>query len=396
MGNSTNNNLHNAKEAKQDEFYTTMDSVSAEVKYYRKHFKDAVVLCNCDDPFESEFFKYFALNFNRLGLKRLIATCYKGSPFIGTQMSWIDGYEASFEFNGDVNRKAYKIVINEVPDVNGDGAVDITDVEWLLKHGDNVLTELKGDGDFRSDECIELMDEATIVCTNPPFSLFREYINLLVEKNKKFLIIGSQNNITYKDVFPLLKDNKVWLGHKSGDMAFRVPASYEPRETRYWEDESGQKWRSLGNICWYTNLDHNKRHEELDLYKKYDPEEYPRYDNYDAIEVSKVSDIPRDYYGVMGVPITFMDKYSPEQFEVLGLTTGRDEFGKEAWPTKRYENALQVNRDGSVTSGSKANTRATLLLKEVPTGRIYYTADNADGPMSICYARILIRRKDNS
>lgn len=378
MGNSTNNNLHNAKEAKQDEFYTTMDSVSSEVKYYRKHFKDAVVLCNCDDPFESEFFKYFALNFNRLGLKRLIATCYKGSPFIGTQLSWIDGYEASFEFNADANKKAYKIVINEVPDVNGDGAVDITDVEWLLKHGDNVLTELKGDGDFRSDECIALMDEATIVCTNPPFSLFREYINLLVEKNKKFLIIGSQNNITYREVFPLLKENKLWLGHKSGDMAFRVPSTYEPRETRYWEDETGQKWRSLGNICWYTNLDHNKRHETLDLYKKYSPDEYPTYINYDGIEVNKVADIPRDYDGVMGVPITFLDKYNPDQFEIVGIDGG--DMGVS------YGVGAMLSKD-----------ECTSLFKEhkgFRRGKLCYR--NGSGELQMCYRRVLIKRKDNN
>lgn len=365
-----NKNLHNAKEARLDEFYTELISVESEVRFYRKHFKDAVVFCNCDDPFESNFFKYFALNFNRLGLKRLIATCYKGSPFIGTQLSWLDGYDASFEFNAWARKKAYKIIINEVPDVNGDGAIDIADVEWLIKNGDNVLTELEGDGDFRSDECLSLMDECDIVCTNPPFSLFREYIRLLVERNKKFLIIGSQNSITYKEVFPLLKNNRVWLGYKSGDMAFRVPSYFEPRATRYWQDETGQKWRSLGNICWYTNLDHKKRHEEIDLYKKYSPDEYPKYDNYDAIEVSRVAEIPRDYEGWMGVPITFMDKYNPDQFEIIGMA--KRGAGDPALRSKVYTK-------GDYPNYSDLNATPTLWV---------------DGKLKNTYPRILIRNRN--
>ena len=248
---------------------------------------------------------------------------------------------------------------------------------------------LKGDGDFRSEECIGLLKQADIVVTNPPFSLFREYVAQLVEYSKKFIIIGNQNAITYKEIFPLLKENKIWLGNHNGDMAFQVPDYYEPKATRYWQDETGQKWRSMGNICWFTNLDIAKRHEELILYRTYNPEDYPKYDNYDAIEVSKVADIPCDYDGVMGVPITFLDKYNPRQFKIMGITAGRDEF--EARPTKRYINPKQINLDGSESNGSKANTRATLPLSEKPKG-IYYVADNANGALSIVYARILIQK----
>ena len=221
-------------------------------------------------------------------------------------------------FSDEPKKIAYKVEITEVKDLNGDGAVDLSDVRYLLQNDKNVLSTLKT-GDFRDPECIELLKQADIVVTNPPFSLFREYIGQLMKYEKNFLIIGSQNNVTYKEVFQLIMENKVWLGYKSGDMSFRVPEDYEPRETRYWQDETGQKWRSLGNICWFTNLDHNKRHEELDLVCRYSPEEYPMYDNYRIINVNKIDDIPCDYDGVMGVPITFLDKYNPKQFEVLGM-----------------------------------------------------------------------------
>ena len=226
-----------------------------------------------------------------------------------------------FDFGDGTDEKkiAYKVEITEVSDLNGDGRVDLADVRYLLQNDRNALSTLKQHGDFRSAECIELLKQADIVCTNPPFSLFREYVAQLIAFDKKFLIIGNQNAITYKEIFPLIKENRLWLGFKAGDMAFRVPENYEARETRYWQDETGQKWRSMGNICWFTNLDHKKRHEELVLYKRYTPEEYPKYDKYDAINVDKTADIPCDYDGVMGVPITFLDKYSPEQFEIVGL-----------------------------------------------------------------------------
>lgn len=315
-----NNNkaLSNANRAKKDEFYTQLSDIENELRHYRQHFRGKTILCNCDDPYESNFFKYFAMNFNFFGLKKLICTCYATSPVVYTQMSFFG--EEEVMGTSDDNRKPYKIEITEVTDLNGDGAVDLTDVDLLLQSVDGKPELLNGDGDFRSDECIELLKEADIVVTNPPFSLFREYVAQLIEYNKKFIIIGNQNAITYKEIFPLLKDNKMWIGYKSGDMAFTVPDSYEARETRFWIDENGQKWRSLGNICWYTNLDIEKRHEDMILFRNYTPENYPHYDNYDAIEVSKVADIPCDYDGAMGVPITFMDKFNPDQFEILGAT----------------------------------------------------------------------------
>ena len=222
--------------------------------------------------------------------------------------------------------------------------------------------------------------------TNPPFSLFREYVAQLMKYDKQFLIIGSQNNVTYKEIFPLLKDNKLWLGYKSDDMAFTVPDSYEARETRFWIDENGQKWRSLGNICWFTNLDIQKRHEELILFRSYSPEEYPNYDNYDGIEVKKVVDIPCDYYGIMGVPITFLDKYNPDQFEIIGIT--------KTWfcaANKIYPMQIQVSKNGDRSNVSKLNDGASLEQKEIPTNTTYYIVD--DKMYIQTYPRILIKRK---
>ena len=312
-----NTSLRKADKAKNDEFYTQLADIELELKHYRKHFAGKTIFCNCDDPYESNFFKYFAMNFNFLGLKKLIATCYKGSPVVGEQFEQLSIFDILPSEENTPKRFPYKIEITEVIDINGDGAVDLTDVEYLLRNKKNSLCLLDGDGDFRSPECVEILKQADIVITNPPFSLFREYIGQLMEYDKKFLVIGSQNAITYKEIFPLLKENRMWLGYRCGDMAFTVPEYYEERETRFWIDDNGQKWRSLGNICWFTNLDHKKRHEELELYKRYSTEEYPEYDNYRAINVDKVSDIPEDYFGEMGVPITFLDKYNPDQFEII-------------------------------------------------------------------------------
>lgn len=286
-----NSNLGAARRAKNDEFYTQLTDIEKELRHYRKHFKDATVLCNCDDPFESNFFKFFVLNFKRLGLKKLIATRYEGS--------------AVAEYR-DGKAKPYKAVVTTVHDTTGDGGVDMEDVRNLFELGENELVELEGNGDFRSEECLALLDEADIVVTNPPFSLFREYVSILMEHQKKFIIVGNMNAITYKEFFPLLKDDKVWLG------------STHPKE---FIQRNGTV-KKFGNICWFTNLDIKKRHEELILVKKYagHEDEYPTYDNYDAIEVSKVADIPLDYDGVMGVPITFLDKYSPDQFEIIGCS----------------------------------------------------------------------------
>ncbi len=311
-----NKGLNEASRAKKDEFYTQLTDIANELRHYKEHFKDKVVLCNCDDPYESNFFKYFALNFNYFGLKKLICTCWNGSPITGKELD-LFGEEPTQDSRSKI---AYKVELSEVKDMTGDGATGLEDVKAFLT--ENPPTRLKGNGDFRSQECIELLKEADIVVTNPPFSLFREYVAQLVQYKKKFLIIGNQNAVVYKEIFPMIKENKLWLGVKFGDMSFTVPKNYEERETRFWIDDKGQKWRSLGNICWYTNIDHKNRHYPLDLYKRYTPEEYPKYDNYDAIEVSKNSEIPMDYNGVMGVPVTFFEKYCPEQFDIMGMAAG--------------------------------------------------------------------------
>ena len=303
-----NSGLHKAKRSKKDEFYTQISDIERELRHYRKFLKGKVVYCNCDDPWISNFFHFFSHNFERFGLKKLIATCYRSQEM--DVFSQNDNEQAIYlEYLGDKNG-------NRVPDPDEIG-----------------VKPLKGDGDFRSKESIDLLKQADIVVTNPPFSLFREYVSQLIEYDKKFLIIGNQNAITYKEIFSHIKDNKLWLGYNSGNMEFKVPEYYQPKQTRYWEtfekDKYGnellQKWRSMGNITWFTNLDHSKRHEELILYKKYSPEEYPNYDNYDAINVNKVAEIPADFSGAIGVPITFLDKYNPEQFEILKFRKGNDE-----------------------------------------------------------------------
>lgn len=312
-----NGSLQRANREKNDEFYTRLFDIEKELNHYKPEFADKTVFCNCDDPFESNFFKYFAMNFNRLGLKKLIATCYDSSPIAHTQLSFI-GDDVLIP---NKNRKAYKIEITEVFDYNGDGAIDLSDVEYLLKNKKNSLVLLNGDGDFRSEECLNLLTESDVVVTNPPFSLFREYVAQLMKYEKKFIIIGNQNAITYKEIFPLIAKNKLWLGYNSGVQTFVVPFGFERNNTFV---ENGVKYAKFGNICWFTNLPTTKRKEFLPLYKKYSPEEYPKYDNYDAINVDKVSDIPCDYYGVMGVPITFLDKYNPEQFEIVAFRKGED------------------------------------------------------------------------
>lgn len=310
--------MGNAKSAKKDEFYTQLTDIEKELRYYRKHFKGKTVFCNCDDPFESNFFKYFVLNFNRLGLKKLIATCYATSPIMGQQLSLFDVVGSEEE----QRNKPYKAVVTKVYDVTGDGGVDMFDVAELFKNHENELTELEGDGDFRSEECLTLLDEADIVVTNPPFSLFREYVATLMEHEKKFIIIGNVNAISYMETFPLLRDNKMWIGPSihSGDRAFYVPDDYPLNASGCGVDEDGRKYIRVKGVRWYTNLDVKQRHEELILVKRYSPELYPKYVNYDAIEVSSVADIPCDYPYEMGVPITFLDKYNPEQFEIVGIS----------------------------------------------------------------------------
>ena len=279
-------NLSNAKKAKNDEFYTQLSDIENELKHYKSHFAGKVVYCNCDDARKSNFFRFFQKKFNDYGLKKLITTSYNEN-----------GHGSVLVYEGDTN---------------GNGKLDDNEVK---------VSELKGNGDFRSEECIEYLKESDIVVTNPPFSLFRDYIATLVQYDKKFLIIGNTNAITYKEVFPLIKENKLWLGWSSFNkgMYFYVPEDYKYADTYKFEKEINErKVMRVSSICWFTNLDHSRRHEDLILYKKYTPEEYPKYDNYDAIEVSKVCEIPKDYDGIMGVPITFLDKYNPSQFEIVG------------------------------------------------------------------------------
>ena len=315
-------NLSQAKDAKKDEFYTQLDDITKELKYYKPHFKDKVVFCNCDDPYESNFFKYFALNFNALGLKKLIATCYNGSPIAGDELPLL--FDASDE---GPKKIAYKVEITEVKDYNGDGAVNLADVQYLIQNDRNVLSMLKGNGSFDSQECVELLKESDIVVTNPPFSLFREYVAQLMEYNKSFLILGRMTALHYKEIFPLIKENKLWVGVGFNlSMIYKTPYENTEESNRRFVKAKGynpdDNFVKVPAILWLTNLDHNKRHESLLLYKKYTPEEYPKYDNYDAINVNSLTEIPYDYEGIMGVPDTLLGQFNLEQFELVGLGSG--------------------------------------------------------------------------
>lgn len=296
-----NRDLHSAKSSKKDEFYTQLSDIEKEIKHYKEHFKDKVVFCNCDDPRVSNFFHYFSYNFEQLGLKKLITTCYKNQN--RDLFSHHDTEKAIYlEYTGDKDG-------NNVPDAEEIG-----------------IKELKGDGDFRSEESIELLKQADIVVTNPPFSLFREFIAQLAKFEKKFLIIGNVNAVTYKETFKLIRENKLWLGASihSGDREFGVPDDYPLEAAGHRTDENGNKFIRVKGVRWFTNMDYNERHEDLILYKTYNPKDYPKYDNYDAIEVGATKDIPADYAGIMGVPITFFDKYNPDQFEIVGTTESND------------------------------------------------------------------------
>ena len=327
-----NSNLHDSARNKQDEFYTQLSLIEKELKHYRSFFAGKTVLCNCDDPYESNFFKYFAMNFNALGLKKLVTTCYATSPVVGDEFEYYVDNAGQLAFVPDTDttplvcstRRPYRVEITEVTDENHDGRADLADVEYLMRNRKNTMTLLNGDGDFRSPECVELLGEADVVVTNPPFSLFREYIALLEEYRKYFIIIGNMNAVTYKEIFPMIAENRLWLGYNSGHFWFKVPDSYEIKKTDFKIDEHGQKWRRMGNICWFTNVDIEKRHENMPLFRSYSPELYPKYDNYDAINVDRTVDIPCDYYGVMGVPITFLSQYNPDQFEIVAFRKGTD------------------------------------------------------------------------
>jgi hypothetical protein len=364
---ATNTGLKQAKKAKNDEFYTILSDIEKELKHYKKHFKDKVVYCNADDPRVSNFFHYFSYNFEKLGLKKLITTCYKNQE--RDLFSRHDSENAIFlEYNGDKNE-------NNVPDIEEIG-----------------IKPLKGDGDFRSKECIELLKQADIVVTNPPFSLFREYVTQLIEYDKKFLIVGTWNAISYKETFSLIKDNKLWIGINSNRnfSGFIVPKHYSMHGTEARVDENGNRIVSSNNTCWYTNLDNSKRHEELILYQQYTPEEYPKYENFDAINVDQTNNIPMDYEGYMGVPITFLDKYNPEQFEIIALgIVGSIEF------TSNRRMEILDKKTGKPTGKFTNNAKGTLYrlynpekdkapaFKDVETGALY----------SSIYARVIIKNK---
>lgn len=343
-----NKNLGAAKKAKNDEFYTQFHDIQKEVEAYldydRNTYRNKVVYCNCDDPFESNFFKYFVLNFKRLGLKRLITTSYKPSPVANSTLALFGDDETLKPEKGRSKITANKFVINEVGDINGDGSFSLQDIaEQLKANKHNEWEPLKGEGDFRSKECVELLKQSDIVVTNPPFSLFREYISQLAEYDKKFVIIGNMNAITYKEIFPLIKKDRLWLGNgfHAGNAYFATPNVRDFASGVYDEKTGLVKFR---NVVWFSNMDHGKRHRKLSLMTMADNRKfnkkviksetaYMKYDNYDAIEVPFTDAIPNDYEGVMGVPISFLDKYSPEQFEILGMCENEDLYNKK---TKRY------------------------------------------------------------
>jgi hypothetical protein len=342
-----NKNLQEAKTNKKDEFYTQLSDIERELKYYKRHFKDKVVYCNCDDPRVSNFFHFFSYNFEKLGLKKLIATCYKNQNM--DLFSQNDSEQAIYlEYTGDKNG-------NNVPDPDEIG-----------------IKRLKGDGDFRSKECIELLKQAEIVVTNPPFSLFREYISQLIEYDKKFIIVGHQNAIKYKEIFPLIRDNTLWLGYGfKGGAGHFINEHYEDYATA--TDRKDGMIRVSG-VHWFTNLEINKRHEDLILYKKYTPEEYPKYENFDAINVDVTKDIPMDYGGFMGVPITFMDKYNPDQFEIIGVGIANLglEMGIERYKPEHKKYRKEVQKRGAVD------------------GDLYMMVD---GVVTVPYSRIIIKNK---
>jgi len=356
-----NKNLNKAKETKNDEFYTQYSDIQKEIEAYLEYnpdvFRGKVVYCNCDDPFESNFFRYFVLNFNKLGLKQLITTSYKPSPVANTQLQLFGDDKTLTKVKGRPKITANKFIVSEVRDIDEDGEFNLKDVAKQLKaNKHNEWTPLEGDGDFRSDESINLLKQSDIVVTNPPFSLFREYIKQLIDYDKKFLIIGNMNAITYKEVFPLLRDNKVWLGNNykvnAGAMFFEIPEKIanleQVREIK--TDESGKKVyiTRVQGIRWFTNLDHGRRHQPLQLMAEAEvikfvtKKPFEKYENYDAIEVPLVKNIPSDYKGVIGVPVSFLDNYNPDQFKILGSNRGVDQDPNKIYGRGSYLNGKEV------------------------------------------------------
>ena len=376
---SNNNSLREANKAKNDEFYTQLDDIEKELSHYKEHFKNKVVFCNCDDPYESNFFKYFALNFNHLGLKKLICTCYAGSPIVTSQLSLFD--IKGLKIKEGYEKSPYKIEITEVDDANGDGAIDISDVEYLLKNKENTLTLLKGDGDFRSDECIELLKESDIVVTNPPFSLFREYITLMISYEKKFLVLGNMNAITYKDFFSYLSGGKLWAGYGFNmSMVYKTPYPNILESNRKFVISKGfnpdEGYLKVPGICWFTNLDINKRNEKMILYKMYNENDYRKYENFDGINIDNVDSIPCDYFGYMGVPITFINKHNPKQFKIIGLGISNSglEIGVKPYKPEHSKYRKEIQHKAAVD------------------GDLYMLDEK--GHPDVPYARIIIQRVD--
>lgn len=392
---ASNRDLNKAALAKKDEFYTQLTDIEKEMRYYRPFFAGKTVLCNCDDPYESNFFKYFAMNFNALKLKKLIATCYAGSPVAGQELGYYVDQDGQLSFLPELGAKPmdvrqkhpYKVEITEVSDANGDGRTDLADVEYLLRNRKNSLTLLKGDGDFRSEECVKLLKQADIVTSNPPFSLFRQYIEQLFAYDKKFIILGNMNAIHYKEVFPLIRDNRLWLGASihSGDRKFNVPDDYPLKAAGCGIDPDGRKYIRVKGIRWFTNLDIEQRHEHLILYKHYSSEEYPEYYNYQGIDVSKVSDIPCDYYGNMGVPDNFIDVYNPDQFEIVGLASDVP----KTMIHKVVGDEIQYIKDGVCV------WHTPYTVSERKAGNSLRIKDANGLPGKLPYSRIIIRRKVN-
>lgn len=408
---TSSSNLNKAKKAKNDEFYTQYIDIQKEIESYIEYdqntFNNKTVYCNCDDPYESNFFRYFVLNFKRLGLKRLITTSYKPSPVANTQLQLFGDDVTLKPLKGRPKTTANKFIINEVGDIDGDGEFNLTDVAKQLKANKNNEWEpLKGDGDFRSDECIELLSQSDIVATNPPFSLFRPYTKQLFKYNKKFIIIGNMNAITYKEIFPLIMENKLWLGPSisSGDREFQVPNDYPITAAGWRVDEKGRKFIRVKGVRWFTNLDHGRRHQPLPLMSMEDnnkfnsrvqknPNSYKMYDNYNAIEIPYTNAIPNDFEGIMGVPISFLDKYSPEQFEILGATQrGCHDLVPD---TKKYDDYWEMRQNGQKTgsSGGKTNENANLLGND---GKKNYFINKEGRIIQSAYQRIFIKHKTNN
>lgn len=353
-GNAT---LNHAFIVKKDEFYTQYEDVASEMVKYPEQLQGKTVLCNCDDPFESAFFRYFVLNFDALGLAGLISTCFDSSPIAGC------------EYPLEGRTGAYKAVVTEVPEdslVRPDGSLDL---ESLFTMPGNSLAHLAGDGDFRSEECEALLEDVDVVATNPPFSLFREYMSQLERHNKEFIILGNMNAVTYREVFPLFRDNKVWYGDsiRSGDRKFHVPDSYPLNASGCGVDASGKRFIRVKGVRWLTNMDNGRRHEPIELTRSYSPEEYPCYENYDAIEVGRTMNIPADYDGIMGVPITFLDKYSPEQFEIIMLANGnaRSSVDSKTLTEVGYRQHSEDKGGVGIINGRRSYARILIRKKSV-------------------------------